>query len=51
MKEFAYLVTLKSGAFSVATNGIFLDRLVAERWEDVKTIEVLSKDDPRITES
>ena len=50
MTKFVYLITLRSGEVSTARNGIDLDQLMADsdRWKDVKTIEPLPKDDPRL---
>jgi len=42
MNGFFYRVTLVSGAVGEAENGILLDRMIAGRTEDVKTIEVIT---------
>ena len=48
MLGFAYRVTLVGGQYSIARNGVELDRLMFGRWETVQLIEVLEKNDPRI---
>ena len=42
MGVFQYRITLDSGAFAIADNGLQLDRLIRDRWESVKTIEVIT---------
>ena len=50
MAEFSYRITLDSGSYAIAHNGIELDRLVSNRWQRVKSIEVLPHDSPEISE-
>ncbi len=45
---FSYLVTLVGGAFAITHNGVELDRLIVDRWRDVRSIEVLANNDKRI---
>ena len=41
MHAFQYRVTLISGAVAIADNGLQLDRLIRDRWEQVKSIEII----------
>ena len=50
MIKFQYKVTLDSGAFATAGNGMELDRLIRDRVERVKTIEVLAVDGTQFSE-